>query len=88
MQKLVKLPGKFFDDHRERALPTPAVVRETDRSVWVNCADPALAELLDDARYYSHAYGPDLCSRGLIASAKATVRAIEATCAQPSGTQS
>lgn len=76
---MVRVPAKFFVDHLERALPTPEEVHGDDRVVWLRIDDPALPELLDDARHYAHPCGPDLCSRGLIASAKATVKAIEAS---------
>jgi hypothetical protein len=75
--ELVRVPAKFYVDHEERSLPTPQEVRRTDRHVWVRRNDPELPGLLSDARYYAHQYGPDLCSRGLISSAKATVKAIE-----------
>lgn len=74
---MVRVPWVFFIDHMERSLPTPEEVKADARSAWVRLDDPALPELLDDARHYAHTSGPDLCSRGLIASAKATVAAIE-----------
>lgn len=80
MSELVRLPAMFYADHMDRSLPTPKEVRGTTRHVWVSCDDPALAELLDDARHYAHPNGPDNCSPGLIASAKATVAAIESNC--------
>jgi hypothetical protein len=73
----VRLPAAFFNDHAERELPTPKVLRENSRHVWVRSYDPALVELLNDARHYAHRDGPDECPRGLISSAKATVQTIE-----------
>jgi hypothetical protein len=78
----VRIPARFYEDHKERALPTPLEVRGTRRHLWVRLDDPALGELLDDARHYAHPCGPDLCPPGLIMSAKATVRAIEAALAK------
>lgn len=79
---LVRLPWRFFVDHDERALPTPEIVRSTKAHAFVSVDDPALSELLDDARHYAHPYGPDNCPLGIIASAKATVKAIEAALAK------
>ena len=58
---LIRIPTKFFIDHEERALPTPVVVTETKRHFWINSDDPALGELLDDAKHYAHPYGPVAC---------------------------
>ena len=73
------LPAKFFDDHDERELPTPRVLRRTARTVTIAANDPNLVELLNDAEHYADVDGP--CAgqreyRGLVASARATVRAI------------
>jgi len=68
------LPRKFFDDHAERDLPTPAVIRETKRTVTILADDPAIPDLIDDARYYAHPDGPDQAGN-LRASAKALLRA-------------
>lgn len=75
--KLVCRPSSFFWDHWERGCPTPKAVKETKNHVWIAADDPALAELLSDAEHYAHPYGPDNCSRGLIASAKTVVKAIK-----------
>lgn len=84
-EKLIRLPWRFYTDHLERELPTPKEhERSNKRHVWVRADDPALPELLSDARYYADPYGPDgggadaAWYRGLKASAKATVNAIEA----------
>lgn len=86
---LIRLPWRFYTDHLERGLPTPAEhERSNARHVWVRADDPALPELLDDARYYADPHGPDgggmdaAWYRGLKASAKATVAAIEAVLKQ------
>jgi hypothetical protein len=75
----IKIPnGWFLVDHRERALPTPAVLRENKKHAWIAGNDPALGELVDDARHYAHANGPDQCPTGLITSARALLRALAA----------
>ncbi len=77
---LVRLPWYFSQDHLDRSLPTPEWHKVSKRHVWVDLRDPAMGELLDDARFYCDPYGPgaeDREYRGLRASAKATVRAIE-----------
>ena len=73
-------PRSFYWDHMERALPMPTPHSETAAYVWVWSNDPNLSELLSDAEHYAHPHGPDNCSRGLIASAKAVVRAIKRGC--------
>lgn len=73
-QKIRTIPRVFFDDHAERDLPTPAVLRETKRTVTISLDDPNTPELIDDAQHYAHPDGPDLCN--LAASAKALLRAI------------
>jgi len=79
MTDLIQIPPAFIQDHRERDLPTPRVVKATKAKLFIAASDPALAELLDDARHYASFRASDgLVSLGLISSAKATVRAIEA----------
>ena len=72
----IRLPKQFFDDHWERELPTPAIIKQTRQHYYVAADDPALPELLDDADYYAGAYGPD--APWLKSSARATVKAIRA----------
>ena len=74
--QFVQVPKKFFDDHAERELPTPHVIRETSRYYLVNRDDEAVPELIDDAMHYAD--GVDQADRGLIASAKAVLRAFNA----------
>jgi hypothetical protein len=77
--ELIKLPKVFFDDHDERSLPSPEVVKTTKPHYWVRRDDPALAELLSDAEHYCDPNGPDAEGLGgLKRSAKATVKAITA----------
>lgn len=89
--QLIRLPSMFWNDHADRALPTPeAVPPSNKRALWVRRDDPALPELLSDARYYADPYGPDgfacgsddregqLWGMRLKRSAKLTAEAIEA----------
>jgi hypothetical protein len=79
MNTNIRLPVFFFRDHEERDLPTPVVLRRTARHVFVSADDIELAELLDDAEFYAHRYGPDGDGlSGLKASARATAAAIRA----------
>lgn len=74
--KTIRVPAYFYIDHLERALDTPADLGKSKTHATVAVDDPHLGELLDDAEHYAHPSGPDACGRGLIMSAKATVRAI------------
>lgn len=72
----MKLPKYFFDDHSERDLETPEILRVTPTHYIVDPADPALDELLDDAEYYATAIF-EREYMGLVSSARATVKAIK-----------
>lgn len=79
MTKLVKLPKRFFEDHKERDLDTPNVAKETKANVWVHANDPYLADLRSDAQYYSDMADMGALDKyhfGLARSAKATLKAI------------
>lgn len=74
---LIKLPTAFFIDHQERDLDTPVMVKQTRTHVFVRADDPAIPELLDDARHYSDSVAfMDKSYFGLCMSARATERAI------------
>ncbi len=49
----IRLPRMFFDDHVERDLPAPEVVRENSRSVWVIPEGDGWEDLIGDAWHYS-----------------------------------
>lgn len=72
----IRIPERFYTDHLERDLDTPEDIGDNVRYAIVRSDDPALAELLNDAEFYAHPYGPDAGPRGVTMSAKATVRAI------------
>lgn len=71
---LIRIPRRFFDDHLERDLPTPAIVRETNSHYFIDPADAALSELVSDARHYAD--GLDDAPLGIVTSARATLRAL------------
>ena len=76
-EALVKLPKKFFDDHRDRELPTPKVIKETSRHYFVSASDEELVELGDDAVFYTNPHSEFWKELpGLYKSAKATLRAL------------
>lgn len=72
----IRIPERFYTDHLERDLDTPEDIGDNARYAVVRSDDPALAELLNDAEHYAHPSGPDAAPAGVVASAKATVRAI------------
>jgi hypothetical protein len=73
---IIRIPCRFFVDHAERELPTPIILRETPRHVWIDTDDPAFAELMDDAKHYAHRDGPDQCPPGIITGAKALLKTV------------
>lgn len=80
---IVRIPRVFYDDHVDRDLPAPPVLRETKRHYFIDDEHPDIFELRDDAAHYSDAttwgYGIEL--GGLERSARATLNALrEAGC--------
>lgn len=79
---MIRIPRRFYDDHCERDLPAPPVLKATSKHYYI-CGLPTsmLDELLDDADYYSHAIdcypgsGMEYLS-GIVSSARATAKAI------------
>jgi hypothetical protein len=74
---IIQIPKRFYDDHVERDLPAPTIVHETGRYYLIRSDDPALPELLNDARYYANANGPDMAPRGLRPAALALIHAVD-----------
>lgn len=73
----IRVPRKFYDDHIERDLEAPAVLRRTKHHYFIDALSPYLEEFLNDAEYYSSMVRymhPEY--RGLCKSATATVKAI------------
>lgn len=77
----IRVPRKFFDDHVERDLPSPKILRETKNHYFIPKNDEAVSELLSDADYYAEMRrlgGLEPGLGGLAMSAEATARAIRA----------
>jgi len=72
----VRIPYKFFFDHMHRGLPTPTVQHETKSFLWIRRDDPAIGELISDAKHYAHRWGPDEMPPGLKSAAKALLKAL------------
>ena len=77
---IVDVPARFYDDHASRDLPSGRVVKPLARRYRVELTLDEFHELLNDALYYASPFGPrDFDGwRGLVASARATVRVLEA----------
>ena len=75
--QLLKLPRRFVDDHIDRELPTPEIVRQTQRHVWVRADDPWLPELLNDADFYADSVGLDRDALPISLAARALLRAVQ-----------
>ena len=79
---MIKIPKVFYDDHCNRDLEAPEIIKETKRHYFINrYPSDYLNELLDDAKYYSTCadQGWDFEGQlGMQSSARATVRAITA----------
>lgn len=74
----VKVPPTFYLDHVSRDLPSGQIIKITKSYVEVEVTPEELAEILSDARHYADKYnGYAADYPGLVASAKATIRAIE-----------
>lgn len=78
----IKITKCFYQDHVERDLPAPAIVRETKRHYFIDANSEHLSELLSDAEYYADPFNYAHAEFGswlaaLVRSARATERAIE-----------
>ena len=74
----IRIPRKFYDDHVERDLGAPSILRVTKYHYFIDALSPYLEELLSDAEYYlSMIKYMDAEYRGLCRSATATVKAIK-----------
>lgn len=75
--RTVRIPAKFYDDHVERGLPAPPIVIAYKRNGYVIDPDRKhFAELVDDAEFYAHPYGPDNAP-DIVKAAKAMLKALE-----------
>ena len=77
---MIRIPKKFYDDHCDRDLKAPTIIKETKAHYFV-ADDEHLSELLSDAMHYESPtwfgceFGDYLW--GVCLSAAATVKAIE-----------
>lgn len=74
----MKLPNYFYADHRARECGASGkVISNTASYTIVELDDTALADLISDADYYASFMGSDFHNnRGLVLSARATIKAI------------
>ena len=74
----LRLPPRFYDDHVSRDLPGGVEVHRTKTYILADLTAGDLAELRDDAAYYVSEGGwMDRDHRGIVASARATLKAID-----------
>ncbi len=75
----IRIPRRFYDDHCERDLPAPSIIKTTKAHYWIDAHSESLAELLSDAEYYEDsAQHMEREMIGIIRSAAATASAIRA----------
>lgn len=74
----VKIPPTFYLDHRARENGTSGkVISHTSNYIVVDLDDEALYDLISDAEVYAEFAGEDFqYNRGLVLSARATLKAI------------
>ena len=70
-----KLPARFYNDRLDRELFDGVEVKANKSYVWLTLTDSEKASYLSDAEYYAKGY-PDDAPKGIILSARATVRAL------------
>lgn len=59
MARIVTIPKGFYDDHVERGLPAPPIVRRRSRHYEIDTGHPDFPELMEDASFYADPWGPD-----------------------------
>ena len=80
---LIKIPKRFYIDHKECGLECPPIVKETKSHYWIDASSEHLAELLSNASFYADPRCFDAKGSSepgmqqLINSARATEEAIE-----------
>ena len=73
---LIKIPKRFYIDHKECGLECPPIVKETKSHYWIDASSEFVGGLLDRADFYSTMTDwPRFCF-GLCKSAAATADAI------------
>ena len=76
---VVRLPRLFYEDHKDRELPSGSPKKWLAREVDVELTKEEYDEVLDDARHYAdpaNGYAAE-GYRGLVMSARATVKRLE-----------
>ena len=73
---MIKIPKLFYDDHLARDLPSPKILKETKTNYFIAKTDEHIYELFDDAEYYYNEMEINEM-RGLITSARATIKALQ-----------
>lgn len=53
MQREVRIPRGFYDDHLDRDLDAPPVLKTTSRGYVIDADHPDMAELRNDAEHYA-----------------------------------
>ena len=48
-----RIPRMFYDDHVERELDAPPIIKQNKVYVWIDTTHPHFAELLADAYHYA-----------------------------------
>jgi len=80
MNNLIKIPKRFYDDHKERDLESPAIIKQNKTHYWIKSDDPDIAELKSDADYYYTMWNMGAFDKSLVGicmSAKATLNALQ-----------
>lgn len=80
MTNLVKIPQRFLQDHADRDLDTPEIVKITSKHFWISLDDPHTTELYQDAEFYAKPWVDSKPGDGLwgvVVSARATKRALD-----------
>jgi hypothetical protein len=77
----VKIGKAFLDDHRDRDLPMPNIVKETKRNYYIQIDwdNEGYADLYSDSMYYSNPSDFDSFYFGLCMAARALAKQMTAT---------
>lgn len=86
MKRNIDIPAKFASDHYERDLSSGTLIKR-GRQIWTfECTEAELREWLEDAEHYSDCasagWGMGREAVGLQASARATVKRVQAALAE------
>jgi len=77
----IRITKLFYQDHVERDLPAPPILKQTNRHIWIDASSKYLNDLMSDASFYADpaSYEAEFGSHlsALVRSARATQNAIE-----------